>query len=65
MTNEPSFDWTPLSQSFKTAADAASDIRQERSGEMRKLIVTEFISLDGVDRLEAPMTESEVRSLLA
>jgi dihydrofolate reductase len=48
MTNEQSFDWTPLSETFKTAADAAADVTPERSRGLRKVIVTEFISLDGV-----------------
>jgi dihydrofolate reductase len=48
MSNEQSFDYTPLSQSFKTAADAASEASVERSPRMRRVIVTEFMTLDGV-----------------
>ena len=48
MTNEEGFDWTPLSETFKTAADSASDVTAERRRGMRKVIVTEFISLHGV-----------------
>jgi dihydrofolate reductase len=48
MTNEQSLDWTPLSETFKTATDAASDGSAERSQGMRRLIVSEFMTLDGV-----------------
>lgn len=48
MTNTGSFDYRPLSQSFQAAADAAPGASQQRSQGMRKLVVTEFISLDGV-----------------
>ena len=48
MSNEQSYDWTPLSETFKTASVQASDVNPTRSGGMRKLVVTEFITLDGV-----------------
>jgi dihydrofolate reductase len=48
MSKESTFNYEPVSQSFKTATGATADGRTERSGGMRKLIVSEFMSLDGV-----------------
>ena len=56
MTNEQSFDWSPMSETFKTAAEGASDVSAERSREMRRVIVTEFMTLDGV--IEEPQNWS-------
>src|SRR4051812_12868022 len=43
-----SYQYGPLSDSFKTASQASAKVSAERSQDVRKLIVTEFMALDGV-----------------